>query len=100
MKQRTAVEPGTSHLKSEQRMERNRLYGRQEDMVNAVMTAAGMNLYKLMQHFASSFCRVGLAWLDKWTARLAHWAAWSDRICIWRHHGLILDIANATQYQF
>ena len=65
MKQQTAVEPGIGSLKSEHRMERNRLYGWQEDMINGVLTAAGMNLYKLMQHFASSFCRVGVAWPDK-----------------------------------
>ena len=100
MKRRAAVEPGIGHLKSEHRMERNRLHGEQGDMVNAVLSAAGMNFHKLMRHFAGFFCRVGVAWLDHWTARLGHWAAWLDRICVWRHDSLSFGGANTTQYRF
>lgn len=50
MKRRAAIEPGIGHLKSEHRMERNRLHGEQGDMVNAVLSAAGMNFRKLLKH--------------------------------------------------
>jgi IS5 family transposase len=52
MKRRAAVEPGIGHLKSEHRMDRNRLHGEQGDMVNALMSAAGMNFRKLLKHAA------------------------------------------------
>jgi len=52
MKRRAAVEPGIGHLKSEHRMDRNRLRGEQGDMVNALMSAAGMNFRKLIKHAA------------------------------------------------
>ena len=50
MKRRAAVEPGIGHLKSEHRMDRNRLHGEQGDMLNALMSAAGMNFRKLLKH--------------------------------------------------
>ncbi len=52
MKRRAAVEPGIGHLKSEHRMDRNRLHGEQGDMINAVLSAAGMNFRKLLKHAA------------------------------------------------
>ena len=52
MKRRAAVEPGIGHLKSEHRMDRNRLHGEQGDMLNALMSAAGMNFRKLLKHAA------------------------------------------------
>ena len=52
MKRRAAVEPGIGHLKREHRMEPNRLHGERGDMVNAVMSAAGMNFHKLLKHLA------------------------------------------------
>jgi IS5 family transposase len=52
MKRRAAVEPGIGHLKSEHRMNRNRLHGEQGDMVNATLSAAGMNFHKLLAHAA------------------------------------------------
>ena len=56
MKRRAAVEPGIGHLKSEHRMDRNRLHGTQGDMINALMSAAGMNFRKLLKH-AGQLCR-------------------------------------------
>lgn len=73
MKRRAAVEPGIGHLKSEHRMERNRLHGKQGDMVNASMSAAGMNFHKLMRHFAWFLCHF-------WSAWLGHWSAWLGQI--------------------
>jgi transposase, IS5 family len=67
MKRRAAVEPGIGHLKSEHRMERNRLHGEQGDMFNAVLSAAGMNFHKLMRHFAGLLCHFWASWLDRWT---------------------------------
>jgi IS5 family transposase len=47
MKRRAAIEPGIGHLKREHRMDRNRLKGIEGDMVNAILSAAGMNFKKL-----------------------------------------------------
>jgi len=47
MKRRAAVEPTIGHMKSEHRLERNRLKGTVGDAINAVLSAAAMNLQKL-----------------------------------------------------
>jgi len=49
MKRRAAVEPSIGHLKSEHRMDRNRLKGKQGDRINAILSAAGMNFRKLVK---------------------------------------------------
>lgn len=69
MKRRAAIEPGIGHLKAEHRLERNRLWGEQGDMVNAVLSAAGMNFAKLLRR-AAAFCRLWLAALRPWQAVL------------------------------
>lgn len=56
MKRRAAVEPGIGHLKSEHRMDRNRLKGTQGDRINAILSAAGMNFHKLVR-MAADFLR-------------------------------------------
>jgi IS5 family transposase len=56
MKRRAAIEPGIGHLKAEYRMERNRLWGERGDMVNAILSTAGMNFRKLLRR-VSLFCR-------------------------------------------
>lgn len=89
MKRRAAVEPGIGHLKSEHRMERNRLHGKQGDMFNVVMSAAGMNFHKLLRHFAAFLHRVWGAWLD-------HWLAWAGPIRVWRHASLNTEPANTV----
>lgn len=55
MKRRAAIEPGIGHLKREHRMDRNRLKGIEGDMVNAILSAAGMNFRKLLRWAAHFF---------------------------------------------
>lgn len=57
MKRRAAVEPGIGHLKREHRMDRNRLKGIEGDKINAIMSAAGMNFWKLFK-WAANFLRL------------------------------------------
>lgn len=56
MKRRAAIEPGIGHLKREHRMDRNRLKGTLGDCLNAILSAAGMNFWKLLQ-WAAAFLR-------------------------------------------
>jgi len=49
MKRRAAVEPSIGHLKNEHRLERNRLKGVAGDAINAILSAAAMNLQKLLR---------------------------------------------------
>ena len=58
MNRRAAIEPVIGHLKSDHRMERNRLKGRAGDQLNALLSACGFNLRKLLRAF---FC---LDWLE------------------------------------
>jgi len=51
MKRRAAVEPSIGHLKSEHRLERNRLKGVAGDAMNAILSAAAMNFQKLLGAF-------------------------------------------------
>ena len=54
MKRRAAIEPTIGHMKSEHRLERNRLKGQAGDAINAILSAAAMNFSKLvawMRHF-------------------------------------------------
>lgn len=51
MKRRAAVEPTIGHLKSEHRLERNRLKGAKGDAINAILSAAAMNFQKLQGFF-------------------------------------------------
>jgi len=53
MKRRAAIEPGIGHLKRKHRMDRNRLKGKQGDQVNAILSAAGMNFWKLIKWAAA-----------------------------------------------
>jgi IS5 family transposase len=49
MRRRSAVEPVIGHLKSEHRMDRNYLWYRQGDAINAVLAAAGYNFRLLIR---------------------------------------------------
>jgi IS5 family transposase len=62
MKRRAAIEPGIGHLKREHRMDRNRLKGVEEDRINAILSAAGMNFCKLLK-WAADFLRQIFLWL-------------------------------------
>jgi IS5 family transposase len=55
MKRRAAVEPGIGHLKTEHRLERNRLKGVAGDALNAILSAAAMNFQKLLGVFWRNF---------------------------------------------
>jgi IS5 family transposase len=57
MKRRAAVEPSIGHLKSEHRLERNRLKGIAGDAINAILAAAAMNFHKLLGAFWRIFLR-------------------------------------------
>ncbi len=48
-KRRSAVEPIIGHLKSDNRMERNRLKGEEGDRINALLAGCGRNLHKLLR---------------------------------------------------
>jgi IS5 family transposase len=48
MKRRAAIEPTIAHMKSEHRLERNRLKGTCGDAVNALVSGVGMNFGKLL----------------------------------------------------
>ncbi|TWT60686.1 Transposase DDE domain protein [Rubinisphaera italica] len=52
LKRRSAIEPTIGHLKSDHRMERNYLKGREGDRINALVSAIGYNLRKLMAGLA------------------------------------------------
>ena len=59
MKHRAAVEPSIGHLKTEHRLERNRLKGAAGNAVNAVLAAAAMNFQKLLRTVSGrSMCEI------------------------------------------
>jgi IS5 family transposase len=49
LKRRAAIEPTIGHLKSDNRLDRNYLTGRAGDRINAILSAAGYNLRKLLR---------------------------------------------------
>jgi transposase, IS5 family len=49
MRRRAAVEPVIGHLKSDHRMDRNYLKGREGDRANAVLAATGYNFALLLR---------------------------------------------------
>jgi IS5 family transposase len=57
MKRRAAVEPSIGHLKSEHRLEHNRLKGVAGDAINAILAAAAMNFHKLLGAYLCIFLR-------------------------------------------
>jgi IS5 family transposase len=58
MKRRAAVEPTIGHLKSDYRLERNRLKGTLGDKLNALFSAAAMNFKKLLGFFLTLLFRL------------------------------------------
>ena len=54
---RSAIEPIFGHLKSDNRLERNHLQGRNGDRMNAILSGCGFNLRKLIRAFFLSFFR-------------------------------------------
>jgi IS5 family transposase len=57
MKHRAAVEPSIGQLKTEHRLEPNRLKGTAGNAVNAVLAAAAMNFQKLLRAAPRHFVR-------------------------------------------
>ena len=58
-KRRAAIEPIFGHLKSDNRMSKNYLKGRDGDQINVLLSACGFNLRKLLAVFLSLFQRWG-----------------------------------------
>jgi len=54
---RSAIEPIFGHLKSDHRLERNHLQGKDGDRMNAILSGCGFNLRKLLRAFFLSFFR-------------------------------------------
>ena len=52
---RCAIEPIFGHLKSDNRLERNHLHGKDGDHMNAILSGCGFNLRKLLRAFFLSF---------------------------------------------
>jgi IS5 family transposase len=51
LNRRSAIEPAIGHLKSDNRLERNHLKGKDGDRMNAMFAASGYNLRKLLRAF-------------------------------------------------
>jgi IS5 family transposase len=68
LKRRAAIEPTIGHLKSDNRMDRNYLTGREGDKINALLSAAGYNLRKLLRWVV--FAPIFWLW-QRFAARLA-----------------------------
>ena len=56
-RRRSAIEPIIGHLKSECRLERNRLKGVLGDQLNAVLAGCGLNFRKLLKGLCALFWR-------------------------------------------
>lgn len=54
---RSAIEPIFGHLKSDHRLERNHLQGKDGDRMNAILSGCGFNLRKLLRAFFYLFSR-------------------------------------------
>ena len=54
---RSAIEPIFGHLKSDNRLERNHLQGKDGDRINAILSGCGFNLRKLIRAFFLLFSR-------------------------------------------
>lgn len=55
LRRRSAIEPGIGHLKSDHRLERNPLLGKNGDRMHAILAGCGFNLRKLLRVFLSFF---------------------------------------------
>jgi transposase, IS5 family len=62
LKRRAAIEPTIGHLKSDNRLDRNYLTGREGDKINALLSAAGYNLRKLLRWLVFAL----IFWLMRW----------------------------------
>ena len=60
---RAAVEPVIGHMKSESRMDRNQLHGRDGDRMNSMLAGAGFNMRKLLRAFRLRLFYIARFWL-------------------------------------
>jgi IS5 family transposase len=58
LKRRSAIEPTIGHVKSDNRMDRNYLKGIGGDMMNAILSAAGYNMRKLIAAFLPALLEI------------------------------------------
>jgi IS5 family transposase len=67
LRRRAAIEPIIGHAKSDHRLDRNYLMGKDGDRINAMLSACGFNLRKLMNnsHKLKKLWRLFLQWLAK-----------------------------------
>jgi IS5 family transposase len=63
LKRRSSIEPTIGHLKSDNRLGRNHLKGKEGDRINAILAAAGYNFRKLLRGLSPA--------LKTWLAQLA-----------------------------
>jgi transposase, IS5 family len=75
LRRRAAIEPTIGHLKSGNRMNRNYLKGQEGDKINAVLSAAGYNLRKLLR-----------------------WLVFAPNFWLWRRLAVTLDMKTALRY--
>jgi IS5 family transposase len=76
LKRRAAIEPTIGHLKSGNRLDRNYLTGQEGDRINALLSAAGYNLRKLLRWIV--FAPIFWLWhrfAARLTAEIAHYQA-------------------------
>lgn len=65
-KRRSAIEPILGHLKSDNRLERNHLKGKEGDRINAMLSGCGYNVRKLLRaFFLLIFYRLFFAFTDE-----------------------------------
>gem|GEM_PF-2499939 len=58
MRRGAAVGPGIGHLKAEHCLNRNRLWGKEGDMGNVILSVAGISFRKLLKHLRAFWHRV------------------------------------------
>ena len=75
-KRRSAIEPVIGHVKSDHYMERNRLGGELGDKFNAMLSAAGFNLVKLMKGLKRRWLKRLFLCLRTMVDDIADAAAW------------------------
>jgi IS5 family transposase len=75
-KRRSAIEPVIGHIKSDHYMERNMLGGERGDKINAVLSAVGFNLVKLMKGLKKRWLKRLFLYLQAAMDRFAARTAW------------------------
>lgn len=88
IKRRAAIEPIIGHLKADHRMNRNHYRGEQGDAANALLSAAGFNLRKLLAFFLCLFSAGVLAKLTALIPKMTPEYPLTQRIHRTRFHTL------------